>query len=353
MSDPFSIERRSLIASALAATTVGLAGLTVPGMAAAQTALRTTNASALAGGGKRVMLGTVALACLTDRRRQISVGGGFRSLGAASSSVVQTTLAGLTEADFQAAADAAYLAAVTSLTAQGFEVVDNTALVALLKSKNLIKPNGAEISFAEGNKQSSKAALVGASAFGGFVPMPNWTPTGGGLAGLAMVGNVTAAIEVDALLKQHASAAGVSILGLFLGVSPVRIEASFGSDWRVPDAFGRGGQVKTGTLTTETGLSSHPLLTRMAVYPANGAAAGEIAMDNEIGIQGGIGSLSDTTPGAVKGVQALGNVLSMLGGSGRSDNNTYYTLTADSTAYVAGTKALSEDVVKALVAGLS
>lgn len=352
MSSHFSPERRSLIASALAATTMGLAGLTVPGMAAAQNTLRTSNAPSLAS-GKRVMLGNVALACLTDRKRQILVGGGFRSLGAASSNVVQTTMTGLTEADFQAAADAAYLAAVTSLTAQGFEVVDNTALVALLKSKNLVKPNGAEYSFAEGNRQSSKAALVGASAYGGFVPMPNWTPTGGGLAGLAMMGNVTAAIEVDALLKQHASEAGVSILGLLIGVSPVRIEASFGSEWRVPDAFGRGGQVKTGTLNTETGLSSHPLLTRMAVYPASGAAAGEVAMDNEIGVQGGIGSLADTSSDVVKGVQALGNVLSMLGGSGRSDNNTNYTLTADPTAYVAGTQALSEDVVKALVAGLS
>ena len=55
----------------------------------------------------------------------------------------------------------------------------------------------------------------------------------------------------------------------------------------------------------------------------------------------------------MQGVQALGNVLSMLGGSGRSDSTTNYTLKADPAAYVAGTKALSEDVVKALVGGLS
>ena len=351
MSSQFSIERRSLIASTLAATAVGLTGLVIPGLASAQTGLR-KSFSGLAG-GKRVMLGNVALACLTDRRRQMSVGGGFRSLGSASSNSVQTTMVGLTEADYQAAADAAYLATVAGLTAQGFEVVDNAPLVEKLKSKNLMKANGAEVSFAEGNRQSSKAALVGASVFGGFVPMPNWTPTGGGLAGLAMMGNVTTAIEVDALFKQHAAEAGVSILGLFLGVSPVRIEASFGSDWRVPDAFGRGGRTQTGTLTTETGLSSHPLLTRMAVYPAGGGSADEIALENEIGIQGGVGTLADTTPGVVQGVQALGNVLSMLGGSGRSDNTTNYTLKADPSAYVAGTKALSEDVVKALAGGLS
>jgi hypothetical protein len=351
VSSQFSIERRSLIASTLAATAAGLTGLVIPSLAVAQTGLR-KNFSGLAG-GKRVMLGNVALACLTDRRRQISVGGGFRSLGSASSNSVQTTMVGLTEADYQAAADAAYLATVAGLTAQGFEVVDNAPLVEKLKSKNLMKANGAEYSFAEGNRQSSKAALVGASVFGGFVPMPNWTPAGGGFAGIAMIGNVTTAIEVDALFKQHAAEAGVSILGLFLGVSPVRIEASFGSDWRVPDAFGRGGQTQTGTLTTETGLSSHPLVTRMAVYPAGGGSAGEVALENEIGIQGGVGTLADTTSGVVQGVQALGNVLSMLGGSGRSDNTTNYTLKADPAAYVAGTKALSEDVVKALVGGLS
>jgi hypothetical protein len=351
MPGPFSNQRRRLVTSALAAAAAGLAGLSLPGAVAAQTGLR-KNFSGLAG-GKRVIVGNVALACLTDRKRQILVGGGFRSLGSASSNFVQTTLAGLTEADFQAAADAAYAATIAGLTAQGFEVLDNAPLVAMLKSKNLIKANGAEYNFQEGNRQSSKAALVGASVYGGFVPMPNWTPAGGGLAGLSMMGNVTTAIEVDTLVKQHASEAGASILGLFLGVSPVRIEASFGSDWRVPDAFGRGGQTRTGTLTTETGLSSHPLVTRMAVYPAGGGSAGEVSLENEIGIQGGVGTLADTTSGAVKGAQALGNVLSLFGGSGRSDSSTNYTLNADPAAYVAGTKALSEDVVKALVGGLA
>ncbi len=105
MSSQFSIERRSLIASTLAATAAGLTGLVLQGFAAAQNGFR-QKFSGLAG-GKRVMLGNVALACLTDRRRQISVGGGFRSLGSASSNSVQTTMVGLTEADYQAAADAA------------------------------------------------------------------------------------------------------------------------------------------------------------------------------------------------------------------------------------------------------
>lgn len=340
------------MASTLAATAAGLSGFIVPGLAAAQSKLRTTNASALAG-GKRVMLGSVALACLTDRKRQILVGGGFRSLGSASSSVVQTTLTGLSEADYLAAADAAYAAAVEEFTAKGFEVVDNAALAALLKSNSLVQVNGTEYSFGEGNKQSSKAVMVGASAFGGYVPMPNWTPTAPGLMGLSSIGVQTASRNVDTLLRKHAAESGVTIVGLMIGVSPVRIEASFGSDWRVPDAFGRGGLTQTGTLTTETGLSSHPLLTRMAVYPVSGSDPGEIAMEEEIGIQGGIGSLADTTPGVVQGVQAVANVLSMLGGSGRSDNNTYYTLNADPALYVAGTKALSRDVTKALAVGLS
>lgn len=352
MFDQFSMQRRRLMASTVAAATAGLAGLIVPGLAGAQGRLRTSNVSALAG-GKRVVLGSVALACLTDRKRQITVGGGFRSLGAASSNVVQTTLAGLTSADYQAAADAAYAALVEGLMAQGFEVVDNAPLVAMLKTANLVQANGAEYSFPEGNRQSSKAAMIGASAFGGYVPLPGWTPLAPGIAGLASLGVQTASRNVESLLLKQAADGGVTILGLMIGVSPVRIEASFGSDWRVPDAFGRGGQTRTGTLSTETGLSSHPQLTRMAVYPISGAAAGEIAMDDEIGIQGGIGSLADTTSEVVKGVQMVGNVLSLFGGSGRSDSTTNYTLTADPASYAAGTKALSQDVVKALVSGLS
>ncbi len=351
MTDHFSIQRRRLIASTVAAATAGLTGLMVPGLAAAQARLRTSNVSPLAG-GKRIMLGSVALACLTDRKRQISVGGGFRSLGAASSNVVETTLAGLSAADYQAAADAAYAAAVDALIARGFDVVDNASLVAMLKTSNLVQANGAEYSFPEGNRQSSKAAMIGAGAFGGYVPMPGWTPMAPGIAGLASMGVQTAARNVESLFRKQAAEAGVPIIGLMIGVSPVRIEASFGSEWRVPDAFGNAGQTRTGTLSTETGLSSHPLLTRMALYPTSGEAAGEIGIEDEIGIKGDIGSLSDTTSGVLKGVQAVGNVLSLFGGSGRSDSTTSYTLNANPASYVAGTKALSEDVVKALVNGL-
>jgi hypothetical protein len=195
--------------------------------------------------------------------------------------------------------------------------------------------------------------MVGASAFGGYVPLPGWTPAAPGLAGLASMGLLATARNVEALFRKHASDNGLPVIGLLIGISPVRIEADFGSEWRVPDALGHGGQTQTGTLTTETGLSSHPLLTRLAVFPANGDTAGEVAMEDEIGIQGGVGTLADSTSGAVKGVQALGNVLSMFGGSGRSDNTTSYTLTADPAAYVAGTRALSDDVVKALLGGLS
>lgn len=352
MSDQFSARRRQLIATAVAATAAGLGGLTAPGMAMAQGKLRTSNGAALAG-TKRVALGSLALACLTDRRRQILVGGGFRSLGAASSNVVSTSLAGLGLADYQAAADAAYAAALEGLAANGLEVVDNAALLALLKANNLVQANGTEYSFGEGNRQTSKAIMLGASAMGGYVPLPNWTPTAPGLAGLGSMGLQAAARNVDALFRKQAAEAGVAIVGLLIGVSPVRIEASFGAEWRIPDALGRGGMTQTGTLSTATGLSSHPNLTRMAVYPGSGSEPGEIALEDEIGIQGGIGSLADTTSGVVSGVQAVGNVLSMLGGSGRSDNTTSFTLTADPAAYLAGTQALSRDVLKALLGGLS
>lgn len=352
MHTPYSIQRRKLMLSTLAATAAGMTGLLVPGLASAQAKLRTSNIPALAG-GKRVMLGSVALACLTERRRQILIGGGFRSRGTASSNVVSTTLAGLSTADYQDATDAAYTALVAGLTAQGFEVVDNAPLVAMLKAANLVQANGTEYSFPEGNRQNSKAIVMGASTYGGYVPMPNWTPAAPGLAGIASMGLQMASRQIETMFQQQAAASGVPIISLMMGVSPVRIEADFGSEWRVPDAFGNGGMVRTGTLSTETGLSSHALLTRMAVYPATGKSAAEIGIEEEIGIQGGIGTLEDTTSGVTKGVQALGAALSMFGGSGRSDNTTTYTLQADAAAYVAGTQALSEDVVKALVAGLS
>ena len=56
--------------SNLAATAVGLTGLVVPGIAAVQNGLY-KDISGLAG-GKRVMLGNFALACLPDRKRPLA-----------------------------------------------------------------------------------------------------------------------------------------------------------------------------------------------------------------------------------------------------------------------------------------
>ena len=71
VSSQFSINRRSPMVSNLAATAVGLTGLVVPGIAAVQNGLY-KDISGLAG-GKRVMLGNFALACLTDRKRPLGV----------------------------------------------------------------------------------------------------------------------------------------------------------------------------------------------------------------------------------------------------------------------------------------
>ncbi len=349
--DALQVTRRKLIATALAGAALST-GLFISSPAAvAGVKLKTSNKRGLAN-IKQVRLGSVALACLTERKRQISVGGGFRSMGGASQATVQTNLSGLTDADFQAAADAAYAAVIAALSANGMEVLDNSALLAALQESEPAQANGTEYAFPEGNKQSSKAVMYGASAFGGYVPLPEWTPTAPGLAGMGSMGLVMSANRVATLFSQRAAEDGVPILGILIGVSPVRIEADFGSDWRVPDAFGNGGLTRTGALSTETGLSSHPLLTRLEVFPASGKQA-QVRTEEEIGIQGGVGSLADTTDGVTEAAQGLGNVLSVLGGSGRQSKTTRYTLEADIPSYTAGVAALSGDVTMALLGGFS
>lgn len=349
--DTQHITRRKLIAAALAGVALSTGLLTVSPGALAGVSLKMSNKRGLAN-IKQVRLGSVALACLTERKRQISVGGGFRSMGGASQATVQTNLAGLTEADFQAAADAAYTAVVAALSASGVEVLDNTALLTALRESEPPQANGTEYSFPEGNKQSSKAVIYGASVFGGYVPLPEWTPASPGLAGIGSMGLVMSANRVATLFSQQAGEDGVPILGVLIGVSPVRIEADFGSDWRVPDAFGNGGLARTGTLSTETGLSSHPLLTKLEVFPASGKPA-QIRTEDEIGIQGGVGSLADTTDGVTQAAQGIGNVLSAFGGSGRQSKTTRYTLEADVPSYTAGVAALANDVTTALAGGFS
>lgn len=345
------LTRRKLIASTLAATAMSLCGISLSVSGATAVRLSKRNAAGLAG-ISQVRLGSVAVACLTERKRQITVGGGFRSKGSASQASVQTTVQGLSDADFQAAADAAYEAVSAGLVESGIDVLDNSALIAALKERGDPQPNGKEYAFPEGNKQSSTALLYGASAFGGYVPLPDWTPIAPGLAGIGSTGLVMTANKVAAFLGQQAEDDGVPIICVLIGISPVRIEAEFGSDWRVPDAFGNGGLARTGTLSTETGLSSHPLLTKMEVFPGKGKPA-QVNMQDEIGIQGGIGTLEDTTDGVTRAAQGLGNALSLLGGGGRESKTTRYTLTADTASYVAGAGALASDVTTALAGGFS
>lgn len=351
MTKSIELDRRALINATLATASASALGLMFPSVAQAKIDVRTSNRAATAGVTK-VMLGGVALACVTDRRRVISVGGGFRSRTSASQLVVRTALEGLSNADFQEAADLMYASVISAFGARGIEVVDNAALLAMLASSGKVQPNFEEFSFPEGNGQNSKSILVGASPFGGFVPLPNWTPMGGGFSGLASMGRVQAALGIEQLFRQQAASNNVAIVGIMIGINPAKIESSFGSDWRVPDAFGNGGLVRTGTLSTQTGLSSQAWMTRLAVYPANGRAAGEVTMRDEIGIQGGIGTLADTTSNATRGVQAAAAALSLLGGGGRANKTTNYTLTADKPSYLAGVSALSTDVTQALIGGM-
>ncbi|MDP5052508.1 MAG: hypothetical protein NWP69_01850 [Congregibacter sp.] len=348
-SDQFT--RRAVLAAALTGSAVAAGLLAFPTAVLGEVSLKTSNKKSLAG-IKQVRLGSVGLAFLTERRRQITVGGGFRSKGAASQATVRTDLTGLGDADFQAAADAAYATIEQALTAAGIEVLDNSELITAIAATGDVQANAKSYSFPEGNKQNSEAIIYGASVFGGFIPLPQWVPMAAGLAGIGSTGQLMAANRIEALFAKQAQDDGVPVLAIFIGVSPVRIEADFGSDWRMPDAFGNGGLTSTGSLSTETGLSSHPLLTKLELFPVKGRK-GQVTMKDEIGIQGGFGSLEDTTDGVTKTAEGIGNVLSVFGGSGRQSSTTRYTLIADAGLYSKGVGVLAGDVASALAGALS
>jgi hypothetical protein len=267
MHRPPAIDRRELILTGLAAT---LAAVAAPSLVMAATPkLRVSNAKAL-GGIRRVMIGSFGMNFVTERKASQSIGGGFRSKGGTANVNVQTTLAGLRSADYQAAADAGYAAAIKALGAAGIEVADNKDLLASLLAKVRAQPGGDEDSFSEGNKSSVKMVRYGATPFGGFVPLDGWATMGGGFSGLRNMGALQAGLAATAHLKAYAKANNIAILGVLITVNPVKMTKEQGSEWRVPDAFGYGGLARTNSISTETGLSSNPFKTWLDVYPASG-----------------------------------------------------------------------------------
>jgi hypothetical protein len=347
------MDRRQLISAAVASTLMPVGLAAAPSTAwTAEPRVRVSNGGSIAG-IRRVMIGSFGLNFVTERKASQSSGGGFRSRLAPSNITVRTALTGLTPDDYVAAADAAYAAAIQALVAKGIEVVDNAALLASLRGAVAPQPNGSTDQFSEGGGSSVEMVRYGPSLFGGFSPLDGWVTTGGGLAGIANMGALRAGLDATAHLRRQASANDIAILGLLLTVNPVKMSADQSTGWRVPDAFGNGGMTRTTTISTETGLSSNPFKTWMDVYPPSGRP-GRVTVQGEIGVSGGIGSLEDTTSGASRAIEGLGNVLSnpLLGGSGRSSNTTNYTLNADSPSYIAGVGALGFDIMDALAGSL-
>ena len=301
------IDRRQLISAAVAATFVPAGLAATPSMAwAAEPRIRVTNGRAIAG-IRRAMIGSFGLNFVTERSASQSSGGGFRSRIAPSNLNVRTALTGLTPDDYVAAADAAYAAAIQALGTNGIEVVDNTALLASLRGAVAPQPNGSSDQFSEGGGSSVEMVRYGPTPFGGFYPLQGWVTTGGGFAGIANMGALRAGLSATEHLRQQARANDIAILGLLLTVNPVKMSADQSSGWRVPDAFGNGGMTRTTTIDTETGLSSNPLKTWMDVYPASGRP-GQVTVQGEIGVSGGIGALEDTTSGTSRAIQGLGDV---------------------------------------------
>jgi hypothetical protein len=348
-----SMDRRQLLAAAVASTLVPVGLAAAPSISmAAEPRMRISNGRAIAG-ITRVMIGSFGLNFVTERKASESSGGGFRSRFGSSSVNVRTNLTGLSPDDYIAAADAAYGAAISALAGRNIEVVDNAGLLASLRREVAPQPNGATDQFSEGGGSSVEMVRYGPTPFGGFYPLDGWVTTGGGFAGIANMGALRAGLTATTHLRQQARENGIAIIGLLLTVNPVKMSADQRNGWRVPDVFGNGGMTRTTTISTETGLSSNPYKTWLDVYPVSGRP-GQVSVEGEIGVSGGIGSMDDTTSGASRAIQGLGNVLSspLLGGSGRSSNTTDYTLNADSPSYIAGVGALGFDVMSKLAGPL-
>lgn len=314
--------KRYLAIAAIAIVTSG--SLAVPAQSADQKAVIKVDKPAAMSASRQLVVGSFVVAFLTERRDSAKAGGGLMGSGFGGKSSARSALAGLTDADFQVATDAAYADFERQLTAAGYTVANRGPVVeAVTKGGARPEDNGAKKDLILGRDSKAEARLFSPTGWGGPLIAREYL----GLMAPGGFNGARSAILMSMKGQEFAKQSGHAVVNVFYVVDFAQAE-TYGGAFRNRSA-----------VTVKAGLAAVPEATKLIVYAPKGQV-GTATLREPIAIGGAFGEFVDAKSGGEKALDTAANVIGILGGVG-SNKSKKFQMTADPAAWKAGVSELT------------
>ncbi|WP_033926720.1 hypothetical protein [Sphingomonas sp. 35-24ZXX] len=329
------IDRRHFILAS--ASAAACAALPLPALAAkAKSPVAVKNPAALAG-VRQAVIGSFAVGFLTERVDRAKAGGGLMGGGFGGRSTAKSYLAGLTDADFIAATEAAYAAFLDRLGSAGITLGDRQGLIEAYGTKVKPLPNGEERNLITGRDDKAKARVFSPAALGDPVVLMEWL---GLLHGGSFDFSFNMSVgQASMAAKTFAKTSGQPVINALLLVDFANAE-SYGGWFR-----------NTSAVNVKSSLAAFPDVSQLTVF-APGGKVGQVILKEPVAMGGDYGTFEDTTGGTAKTVETISNVIGFLGGVG-TNKSRKYTMTANPDRWREGMDGLSREALARLTASLT
>lgn len=322
--------RRVLEGMAFAATTTAALS---QGTAFAQE-LDIDNATAMAN-VRDVVIGGFNILFLTNRVDRARAGGGLLGGGFGGRSTARTALAGLSDADFQGAVDAAYDDFLQQLQAAGYIVHDRAPFLAALSRHVRPLDNGVSMEFTLSRNNEVEGRLFSPTTLG--PPMVPQDVQGAGFSGGGM-GAVQSAVYVRQDSLAYARTNNIAVLFPHYVVDFASAE-TYGGWFRNSSA-----------VSVSAGLAVTPEGSLFIAY-APGNRTTLLAPEEPIAVGGDFGSFSETSTDGQRAGELAANVIGALGGVG-TNRTQRHTMQANPAQWSAGVGDLARTASARFIQGL-
>lgn len=296
--------------------------------------IRVQNGAALAN-VENVSIASFAVAFLTDRVDRARAGGGLMGSGFGGRSTARSALAGLTDADFQRATDAAYADFVQQLTAAGYTVADHAPLAAALtEAGGRPLENGAEHDIILGRDSNADARIFAPTGWSGPLMPREWL-------GMVTAGGFSfnrSAILTSTAGQSYARANNQAVISVLYVVDFANAE-TYGGWFRNSSA-----------VSVQAGLATVPDATQFILYAPNGRVV-TATLREPIAVGGDFGVFADATTSGQRTAETVANVIGVIGGVG-TNRTRRYTMTADPERWGAGVDELTASATTSFLGAL-
>lgn len=257
-------------------------------------------------GANDLVIGSFTIGFITERTDKAKAGGGLMGGGFGGRSTARSYLAGVSAADLQSIADAAFADFKDRLAQRGFTIAPAASLygdAAFAKAKPMAAPYEASIMF-DGDAKAKAQYFVPAEQ-GQLFLFPGDVMN----SGLGAIGANMASMQSQMGAAAFAKARGQGVVNILYLV-----------DFADADKYG-GWFRSSSAVKVKAGLAIAPGSKLTLIAPSG--KVGTVALKDPVAIGGDFAEVSDSTSGADKAGQAVANVIGILGGVGTNSSRKY------------------------------